>query len=53
MLDDRGRVDNDATARYVELAQWRKRRSGARSGPSGMMDGQVAAIRETVWTPAT
>src|SRR4029079_12925292 len=46
VLDASGRVDNDATnARYVELAV-AQADSGARVvGPSGMMDGQVAAIR--------
>ncbi len=47
VLDARGRVDNDATnSRYVELAV-AQANSGARVvGPSGMMDGQVAAIRD-------
>jgi porphobilinogen synthase len=47
VLDASGRVDNDATnARYVELAV-AQANSGARVvGPSGMMDGQVAAIRD-------
>jgi len=47
VLDAAGRVDNDATnARYVELAV-AQAESGARVvGPSGMMDGQVAAIRD-------
>ncbi|BBY59185.1 delta-aminolevulinic acid dehydratase [Mycolicibacterium sarraceniae] len=47
VLDARGRVDNDATtAQYVRLAV-AQAESGARVvGPSGMMDGQVAAIRD-------
>jgi porphobilinogen synthase len=47
VLDAAGRVDNDATnARYVELAV-AQANSGVRVvGPSGMMDGQVAAIRD-------
>jgi porphobilinogen synthase len=47
VLDAEGRVDNDATnARYVELAV-AQANSGTRVvGPSGMMDGQVAAIRD-------
>lgn len=47
VLDASGRVDNDATlTQYVDLAV-AQANSGARVvGPSGMMDGQVAAIRE-------
>ncbi|MCX2933232.1 porphobilinogen synthase [Mycobacterium sp. CVI_P3] len=47
VLDSRGRVDNDATnSQYVKLAV-AQAESGARVvGPSGMMDGQVAAIRD-------
>ena len=47
IVDDAGRVDNDATnAQYVKLAV-AQANSGARVvGPSGMMDGQVAAIRD-------
>ncbi|NTY62451.1 porphobilinogen synthase [Mycolicibacterium sphagni] len=47
VLDARGRVDNDATnAQYVKLAV-AQAESGTRVvGPSGMMDGQVAAIRD-------
>ncbi len=47
IIDASGRVDNDATnARYVELAV-AQADSGVRVvGPSGMMDGQVAAIRD-------
>lgn len=47
VLDERGRVDNDATnARYVELAVAQARSGAHVVGPSGMMDGQVAAIRD-------
>src|SRR3954471_9530864 len=47
VLDASGRVDNDATNdRYIELAV-EQADSGARVvGPSGMMDGQVPAIRD-------
>ncbi|MFA4080615.1 porphobilinogen synthase [Mycobacteroides salmoniphilum] len=47
VLDAVGRVDNDATlTQYVDMAV-AQANSGARAvGPSGMMDGQVAAIRE-------
>ena len=47
VLDSRGRVDNDATNdQYIKLAV-AQADSGARVvGPSGMMDGQVAAIRD-------
>jgi porphobilinogen synthase len=47
VLDDRGRVDNDATnMRYVELAVAQAESGAHVVGPSGMMDGQVAAIRD-------
>lgn len=47
VLDSRGRVDNDATnARYAELAVAQARAGAHIVGPSGMMDGQVAAIRD-------
>ncbi len=47
VLDGRGRVDNDATnERYVELALSQARAGAHVVGPSGMMDGQVAAIRD-------
>jgi len=46
VLDSAGRVDNDATnARYVELAVAQAESGADVLGPSGMMDGQVAAIR--------
>lgn len=47
VLDSRGRVDNDATnARYVKLAVAQAESGAHVVGPSGMMDGQVAAIRD-------
>jgi porphobilinogen synthase len=47
VLDERGRVDNDATLkRYVELAVAQADSGTHVVGPSGMMDGQVAAIRD-------
>ncbi|MGV9713307.1 porphobilinogen synthase [Gordonia sp. NPDC003424] len=46
VLDDTGRVDNDATLeRYVSMALAQARAGAHLLGPSGMMDGQVAAIR--------
>src|SRR5262249_9194129 len=42
-----GRVDNDATvARYVKLAVAQAESGAHVVGPSGMMDGQVGAIRD-------
>ncbi|MBX7435032.1 porphobilinogen synthase [Mycobacterium sp. Y57] len=47
VLDGAGRVDNDATnLRYVELAVAQAGSGAHVVGPSGMMDGQVAAIRD-------
>src|SRR5690625_3319738 len=47
VLDERGRVDNDVTvARYVELAVAQADAGAHVVSPSGMMDGQVAAIRD-------
>ena len=47
VLDARGRVDNDATlTRYVELAVAQSESGAHVVGPSGMMDGQVGAIRD-------
>ena len=47
VLDERGRVDNDATnRRYVELAVAQAESGAHVVAPSGMMDGQVAAIRD-------
>lgn len=49
VLDARGRVDNDATnARYVELAVAQAEAGAQVVSPSGMMDGQVAAIRDAL-----
>ena len=47
IVDSRGRVDNDATnAQYVKLAVAQAESGAHVVGPSGMMDGQVAAIRD-------
>ncbi|MEB3065164.1 porphobilinogen synthase [[Mycobacterium] zoologicum] len=47
VLDHRGRIDNDATvAGYVELAVAQAESGAHVVSPSGMMDGQVAAIRD-------
>jgi porphobilinogen synthase len=47
ILDGSGRVDNDATnAQYVKLAVAQADSGAHVVGPSGMMDGQVAAIRD-------
>ena len=47
ILDAVGRVDNDATNDlYVELAVAQANSGAHVVGPSGMMDGQVAAIRD-------
>ncbi len=47
VLDERGRVDNDATlTRYVDLAVAQADSGVPVGGPSGMMDGQVGAIRD-------
>jgi porphobilinogen synthase len=47
VLDARGRVDNDATnEQYVKLAVAQACSGSHVVGPSGMMDGQVAAIRD-------
>ncbi len=46
VLDAAGRVDNDATlVRYAEMAVALAEAGAHMVGPSGMMDGQVAAIR--------
>lgn len=46
VLDDAGRVDNDATlARYREMALAQAEAGAHLLGPSGMMDGQIAQIR--------
>jgi porphobilinogen synthase len=47
VVDERGRVDNDLTnERYVKLAVAQADAGAHVVGPSGMMDGQVAAIRD-------
>ena len=47
VLDASGAVDNDATnAQYVKLAVAQAESGAHVVGPSGMMDGQVAAIRD-------
>jgi len=47
VVDSAGRVDNDATTgQYVKLAVAQAESGAQVVGPSGMMDGQVGAIRE-------
>ena len=47
VLDDEGRVDNDATVElYVAMAIAQARAGAHIVSPSGMMDGQIGAIRE-------
>lgn len=49
VLDDDGNVDNDATLRvYGEMALAQSEAGAHLLGPSGMMDGQVGAIREAL-----
>ncbi|MBB1252398.1 porphobilinogen synthase [Streptomyces sp. OF3] len=49
VLDDRGRVDNDATLeRYAEMALVQAEAGAHTLGPSGMMDGQIGYVRETL-----
>jgi len=49
VLDADGNVDNDATLeRYVRIALAQAEAGAHMVGPSGMMDGQVGAIRETL-----
>ncbi|MGZ8594225.1 MAG: porphobilinogen synthase [Actinomycetota bacterium] len=46
VLNDRGEVDNDPTVeRYTRIARAQAEAGANMVGPSGMMDGQVAAIR--------
>lgn len=46
VLDDRGRVDNDATLlHYAEMARMQADAGAHVLGPSGMMDGQVGHVR--------
>jgi porphobilinogen synthase len=49
VLDARGAVDNDATlVRYRDMALEQARAGSQLLGLSGMMDGQVAAVREAL-----
>ena len=49
VLDAQGRVDNDATLeRYAAMALAQAEAGSALLGLSGMMDGQVAAVREAL-----
>ena len=49
VLDDRGRVDNDATLeRYAAMAIAQARAGAHVVGPSGMMDGQVRVVRSAL-----
>ena len=49
VLDEEGHVDNDATLeRYVRIAVAQAEAGAHMVGPSGMMDGQVGAIREAL-----
>ncbi|WP_414168678.1 porphobilinogen synthase [Streptoverticillium reticulum] len=49
VLDEQGRVDNDATLeRYAEMAQVQADAGVHVVGPSGMMDGQVGVIRDAL-----
>jgi porphobilinogen synthase len=51
VLDDEGRVDNDATLeRYAEMAQVQAEAGVHVVGPSGMMDGQVRVVRDALDT---
>lgn len=51
VLDDQGRVDNDATVEIYARMGVAQAEAGAHMvGPSGMMDGQVAAIRSALDT---
>lgn len=49
VLDDEGRVDNDATlAIYAQMAVAQAEAGAHMVAPSGMMDGQVAVIRQAL-----
>ncbi|WP_240135482.1 porphobilinogen synthase [Streptomyces sp. MUM 178J] len=49
VLDERGRVDNDATLeRYAEMAQVQADAGVDVVGPSGMMDGQIGVVRDAL-----
>ncbi len=49
VLDSAGRVDNDATVEiYAQMALAQAQAGAHVVGPSGMMDGQIAAIRQAL-----
>ncbi|GAA1000983.1 porphobilinogen synthase [Nocardiopsis tropica] len=49
VLDERGRVDNDATLERYALMGVAQAEAGAHTlGPSGMMDGQIGVLRESL-----
>jgi porphobilinogen synthase len=49
VLDEHGRVDNDATLeRYAEMARVQAEAGAHVVGPSGMMDGQIGVVREAL-----
>ena len=49
VLDEHGRVDNDATLeRYASMAVAQARAGAHAVGPSGMMDGQVRVVRSAL-----
>jgi len=49
VLDEQGRVDNDATLeRYAEMARVQAEAGAHVVGPSGMMDGQIGVIRQAL-----
>ncbi len=49
VLDEQGRVDNDATLeRYAEMAQVQADAGAHVVGPSGMMDGQIGVVRDAL-----
>jgi porphobilinogen synthase len=49
VLDAKGRVDNDATLeRYASMALAQSRAGAHVLGPSGMMDGQIAFLRDAL-----
>lgn len=49
VLDERGRVDNDATLeRYAEMALVQADAGAHTLGPSGMMDGQIGYVRRAL-----
>ncbi|NLU72601.1 porphobilinogen synthase [Streptomyces sp. HNM0575] len=49
VVDERGRVDNDATLeRYAEMARVQAEAGAHVLGPSGMMDGQIGHVRRAL-----